>query len=1031
MSTSIRDKLLEKESKFYDRLAGSSVWGSVEHFFEFIEQKQLIFFPEYTDHGINHVKEVLKWMSNLIPKKTQKILTTTDCEFIVISALLHDIGLHYTGLQFEKLLSDDTKQALISSDKKWRDLWDEYQGELLHYGDRELKVLFGSLFDENFRVTSDDFNYSSKIPSEKQKVIFGNFIRIHHERIAHEVAVYGLPTDGEPLTLSSLNEKERKFAGYIARSHRLDLRQCFEYVGKLANDEEAYKVFPTKSGNTHPIYLMALLKIADTITEFDPNRYPEILSRTRYCQSEKAKVEHQTHQSISSTTIDELKDPERIKITIDIEKLDAELYFQAKKRKKKFQDELDTTWAVLGEVYGLGSKNTLALRGLAVRRVYSQCLDSESELTKAQQGLAPEKQFIPKPAAFGTANAEVLNLLIGPLYGNRPEIGIRELMQNAVDACRELEDYCNSNKKELESIATNKEQESDVLIALEEKDGKKWIRISDKGIGMTVDTIQNYFLKAGASFRNSIAWKQEHVDDDTRKSRVLRSGRFGVGVLAAFLLGETIRVRTRHVDSDAGIEFEASINTDPIVLKPCECFVGTEINIFVTDKIWRNLVIGEHSMYPEGVFWDWYCLEKPTVLRKINNQIIKQSYVLPEAAEHGDGEPRSVKKGLPVGWYRIGCADFKDIHWTYIKIAPSIACNGIIVDENVARAYRRTFVGLKRTISIKAPYMQLSLALPSLSVFDAQAKLPLNLERNHLEEDDLPFISELKESVIKDFLAFCLVNAPEIKKISNEILNNSYPGLKLKGIPQFLFTPQGVLFNSPYFLNKVMEDVVTVIPQFLNMTHQVNDLFGDEFSKVALLAELSVSSYRDFSEEIKWIDEILQLRRGVDGVNYYQSINTKNAIIIVRTTILNKIKTRIKQLDFSFLLDDVWTLIGVAWAPISEQVFIQGKLEHYRKLISNDISSNPDHPGLIAEITIDMTQKFRADIAKDDISEQWEQYFGNKPIPYLCAKERINSFKNENPIGFSALEPYIETQLELKNKNYGNEEVEHLIILNQ
>jgi len=64
-----------------------------------------------------------------------------------------------------------------------------------------------------------------------------------------------------------------------------------------------------------------------------------------------------------------------------------------------------------------------------------------------------------------------------------------------------------------------------------------------RGIGMTVDTVINYFLKAGASLRRSELWRETYEDAEG-KSRVLRSGRFGVGVLAAYLLGDEISVAT-------------------------------------------------------------------------------------------------------------------------------------------------------------------------------------------------------------------------------------------------------------------------------------------------------------------------------------------------------------------------------------------------------------------------------------------------------------------------------------------------------
>jgi hypothetical protein len=58
-----------------------------------------------------------------------------------------------------------------------------------------------------------------------------------------------------------------------------------------------------------------------------------------------------------------------------------------------------------------------------------------------------------------------------------------------------------------------------------------------------------YFLRAGASFRQSADWAMEFLDEKG-KPRVLRAGRFGVGAFAIFLLGPSFRLSTRHAGAD-------------------------------------------------------------------------------------------------------------------------------------------------------------------------------------------------------------------------------------------------------------------------------------------------------------------------------------------------------------------------------------------------------------------------------------------------------------------------------------------------
>lgn len=96
-----------------------------------------------------------------------------------------------------------------------------------------------------------------------------------------------------------------------------------------------------------------------------------------------------------------------------------------------------------------------------------------------------------KKAVLDT-NPDILGLLIFPLYDNNPKYGIREVLQNAIDACKERELLENCNNR---SYIPN--------INLKISTQEKTITIIDNGIGMDEDIIINYYLVSGASFRNS------------------------------------------------------------------------------------------------------------------------------------------------------------------------------------------------------------------------------------------------------------------------------------------------------------------------------------------------------------------------------------------------------------------------------------------------------------------------------------------------------------------------------------------------
>jgi molecular chaperone HtpG len=238
---------------------------------------------------------------------------------------------------------------------------------------------------------------------------------------------------------------------------------------------------------------------------------------------------------------------------------DIETFVRTQELLSGLQIELDTCWAVLGEVYGRHS--TLSNLQLSLRRVRSN-LDDLSTFSKSID-------FVPVKAAFG-ADPEIAKLLVGPLYGDNPLFGVRELVQNAVDACLERID--------IERRSQFNSAQPMVLLSLDGSDGDGWtLTITDSGVGMTSETIYRYFLNAGASFRNTEQWRRLH--EDNGHSRVTRSGRFGIGILAAFLLGPEIAVCSRPIEfgspQQRAIRFAATLDTEFIELRHTDRDSGT------------------------------------------------------------------------------------------------------------------------------------------------------------------------------------------------------------------------------------------------------------------------------------------------------------------------------------------------------------------------------------------------------------------------------------------------------------------------
>jgi hypothetical protein len=241
-----------------------------------------------------------------------------------------------------------------------------------------------------------------------------------------------------------------------------------------------------------------LLRIADYF-QIQASRAPKERTDVSSFQSQLSAREWKVHQCVNDIH-NTSSDPEAIVVVAHPP--DVNTYLKLKGWLDGLQSELDRSWAILGEIYGLQTHNSLNLLGLKIRRVKSN-LD---EIAAFSDSIA----YVPAKVAFEAANADLLKLLVAPLYSNEPSIGIRELIQNAVDAVREFDDLA-SRRPEVLTV-DRYVQDADVVLEIERDSAglPTEIVITDRGVGMTAEVVRNYFLKAGASFRQSNAWRNEY-----------------------------------------------------------------------------------------------------------------------------------------------------------------------------------------------------------------------------------------------------------------------------------------------------------------------------------------------------------------------------------------------------------------------------------------------------------------------------------------------------------------------------------------
>lgn len=677
------------------------------------------FFPEYTDHGPSHNTEVLDTALGILTEDALNALSNADFAVLALAVLLHDCGMHLTGDAFVSLISQDNKNLTRLDETHWCDLWGEFLLEAKRFDGRQLRNLYGS---------SEPISPPPEDPADytmKHKLLIGEFLRRHHPRLAHDISVFGFPSasGGRVPILREQAGDLAEVSGLLARSHGMSLRRACDLFAEYFHEREFQGV--------HPPIVMAALRIADYL-QIQPERAPKSELKLRKLRSPFSAGEWQVHQSVRNITPAD-NDPEAI--FVDARPENVETFLKFKQWAESFQSELDLTWAAIGEVYGRYGQQGFDKFQLKLRRLRT----SIDDLRKFSES----SSYIPAKIAFDASSPDLLGLLVAPLYGNRPEVGLRELIQNSLDAVIEREHIQGTAPSEV-----LRDFDTDVIVyPVFDGDEITTVIVEDRGIGMSPEVVQNYFLRAGASFRSSPQWKKAFTASDGH-SDVARTGRFGIGALAGFLLGSTIEVVTRRYDESDGIAFTAEIDKEAIEVRKCACSIGTKISIHI-DAEKRPSVIKLFRGVQEGDGkWDWYCNLSPKLTRlnqgggKINPRL-----VFSEGAEWVSVDVKGYSK---VFWGRVS-----DQRKGYGNLNGELYCNGIYVCETVG------YKSKNRIVLSDEVTADISLTTPTVLLTDKDGYLPVNLQRHGLSDKDEGLSRALRKSIARDLIAQSIAFAPD------------------------------------------------------------------------------------------------------------------------------------------------------------------------------------------------------------------------------------------------------------------------------
>jgi len=171
---------------------------------------------------------------------------------------------------------------------------------------------------------------------------------------------------------------------------------------------------------------------------------------------------------------------------------------------------------------------------------------------------------------FKAESKRLLDLMIHSIYTNK-EIFLRELISNASDAIDKSYYLSLVDEK----IAFNKD---DFYIRITPNKESRTLTITDTGIGMTKEELEN---NLGTIARSG---SLEFKNANEAKDGVDIIGQFGVGFYSAFMVAESVTVKSRALNSEEAYVWHSK-GADGYTVEPCEKdSTGTEITLVIKES---------------------------------------------------------------------------------------------------------------------------------------------------------------------------------------------------------------------------------------------------------------------------------------------------------------------------------------------------------------------------------------------------------------------------------------------------------------
>lgn len=597
LKTNIEEKLkksiiyttLEEKLKIEGRAVESHqlhlIFTSVEYAYQ--KSKLILkYMPEYTLHDGEHLFRVLYLMDRIIPEENIERLSCPELMLLILTAFFHDIGMSPFEYEVRAWYED------------WKEEKPTKEESLLHENFKRFSNTYPEKLEEIEKLSHNGQTHKAELI---YSFLISEYIRVTHAQRAREII--GMDWGNK------ISFKDTDLTVYFAElcfSHNEDAMKLLSLETDVLCDEH----------NTINLsFIGVVLRLADLL-DFDGKRTPSVLFSHLAVRNPVSLKEWEKHRSVKAWTIK----PDNIMFSAVCKHPAIEA--SVKGFCDIIDDELKNCNIILAKTC-VDSKYKIELP----TSVNRDKIQAERDI------LTGEPKYIYQNTSFHLSKNQVIDLLMGTKLYGKPEVALRELLQNSIDAC-------------LLSEALHKKWEVPYKPLIKVKyythENEDFLEVIDNGIGMNQEVIDKYYSKIGSSYYTSRDFFDLQANSDLDFKPI---SRFGIGILSCFMVADSMEVETKRLKEQ--FEFDS----------PLKIIVEGYDSIFTTIKSQKKEPGTTTKLCLRKSKNPWRRLKNEEFITKVKSAISKPE--IPLVIET-DKETTSYTRE---DFYNVKAIELKDYSW--------------------------------------------------------------------------------------------------------------------------------------------------------------------------------------------------------------------------------------------------------------------------------------------------------------------------------------------------------------------------------